>query len=196
MQWPKFLLRTMLKILPKTSRKLFLGVQIIICILLSMQILSANPQQPQPYLLLEMIYPSELDVGIEGKLQAVLRNNGNETAMNITVSFDAPPNVFNITLGPEIFPEELSHSHNMSVFFKITALETGTFNVEPNVTYFDRKGQQYEVSGEHSFNIKVNPAPITPSEYSGIIILMIIFCVIGVAYVAMRKKLEHYFKSR
>ena len=181
--------------LPKTSRKLFLGVQIIICLLISMQILSANPQQPQPHLLLEMIHPSELEVGIEGILQAVLRNDGNETAMNITVSFDAPPNAFNITL-VEFGLEELSHSHNMSVFFKITALKTGSFNVEPTVTYFDRKGQQYEVSGEHSFDITVNPAPITLSEYSSIIILLIIFCIIGVAYVAMRKKLEHYFKSR
>ena len=181
--------------LPKTSRKLFLGLQIVICLLISMHILSANPQQPQPNLLLEMIHPSELEVGKEGILQAVLRNNGTETAMNITVSLGAPPDDFNITL-VTIGPEELSHSHNMSVFFKVTALEQGNFFIEPTVTYFDRKGQQYEVSGEHSFNIKVNPAPITLTEYSSIIILILIFCLIGVAYVAMRKKLERYFKSR
>ena len=84
--------------LPKASRRLFLSLQIVVCLFILMHIFSANPQVPQPELRLEMIYQDEIEVGKEEIIQAVLRNNGTDTAINVTVGLDIPLDAFNITL--------------------------------------------------------------------------------------------------
>ena len=181
--------------LPKTSHKLLLTLQIIVCLSILMHIFSANPQPPQPELHLEMIYHSEIEVGKEETLQAVLRNNGTDIAINVTVDLDIPLDFFNITLIKKIGPEDLSPSHNMSFFFKIIALKPGNFSIEPTLTYFDHKGHKHQTPWE-PFNIKVNPASTSPLEYLGVVIIpIVIICIIAIIYLALRKQLEHYFRK-
>jgi len=140
-----------------------------------------------------MIYQDEMEVGKEEKLQAVLRNNGTDTAINVTVGLDIPLDAFNITLVRRIGPEDLSPSHNMSFFFKIIPLRSGNFSIKPTLTYFDHKGKEHQISWEPSINIKVNPASTSPLEYLGIVIIPIaIICIIAIIYLAIRKQLEHY----
>ena len=161
--------------------------------LISIHIFSAYPQPPHPELLLEMIYRDETEVGKEEALQAVVRNIGTAIASNITVDFDVPAGAFNITFVMRMGPDDLSPLHNMSILFKITALKPGNFTIEPTITYIDHKGQDYQTPWE-PFNINVNPASTSPLDYSGVVvILIIVLCIIGIIYLALRKRLEHYF---
>jgi uncharacterized membrane protein len=158
-----------------------------------MHIFSAYPQPPHPELLLEMIYQEEMEVGKEEALQTVVRNIGTAIASNITVDFNAPAGAFNITLVKRIGPDDLSPLHNMSILFKITPLKPGNFTIEPTLTYFDQKGQDYQTPWE-PFNINVNPASPSPLDYLGsVVILIAALCLFGIIFLAIRKRLEHYF---
>jgi hypothetical protein len=182
--------------LPKISHGLLLALQIIVCLSILMHIFSANSQIPEPELHLEMIYKNEIAVGEEETLQAVLRNNGTDTAINVTMGLYIPLDVFNVTLARKIGPDDLSPSHNMSIFFKIIALKPGNFSIEPIITYFDHKGKEHQIFWEPSINIKVNPASTSPFEYLGVIIVpIVIICIIATIYVATRKQFEHYFRK-
>ena len=162
-----------------------------------MHVFSANPQPPQPELHLEMIYQDEIEVGKEEIIQAVLRNNGTDAAINVTVGLDIPLDAFNITLVTKIGPEDLSPSHSMSFFFKIIPLRPGSFSIKPTLTYFDQKGKEHQISSEPSINIKVNPASPLPLEYLGVVIIpIVIICIIAIIYFApIRKQFEHYFRK-
>jgi uncharacterized membrane protein len=143
-----------------------------------------------------MIYESEIQVGEEETLQAILRNNGTATAINVTMGLDIPLDVFNITLARKIGPDDLSPSHNMSIFFKIIALKPGNFSIEPILAYFDNKGKEHQIFWEPSINIKVNPASTSPLEYLGVVIVpIVIICIIAIIYLATRKQFEHYFRK-
>ena len=182
--------------LPKISHRLLLTLQIIACLSVLMHIFSVNPQIPEPELHLEMIYKSEIAVGEEETLQAVLRNNGTDTAISVTMGLDIPLAVFNITLVRKIGPEDLSPSHNMSFFFKMIALKPGNFSIEPILKYFDKKGKEHQILWEPSINIKVNPASTSPLEHLGVVIVpIVIICIIATIYLATRKQFEHYFRK-
>jgi len=142
-----------------------------------------------------MIYQDEIEVGKEEIIQAVLRNNGTDTAINVTVGLDIPLDAFNITLVRRIGPEDLSPSHNMSFFFKIIPLRPGNFSIKPTLTYFDHKGHKHQTPWE-PFNIKVNPASTSPLEYLGVVIIPIaIICIIAIIYLAIRKQFGRYFRK-
>ena len=141
-----------------------------------------------------MIYHDEIEVGKEEILQAVLRNVGTDVAKSVTVDLDVPLDVFNITSVKRLGPEDLSPSHTMSIFFKIIAASTGNFSIEPTIIYFDQKGTKYETPWEPPINIKVNPSSASPLEYWAIVIIpIVIVCIIGIIYLAIRKQLGRYF---